>query len=90
MFELPKLKYLDWQLIGKEDRTRAGRMQADGLWAEKPQTPASPVSVSVRTPSIEVKPRQVQAAPSKHGKALQVSTFDAALVMDPSVKEVPS
>jgi hypothetical protein len=55
MFELPRLKYLDWQLIAKEDRQRASRMNADGLWSDKQvQTPVAVTSVHVRTPSVEV------------------------------------
>eukprot|EP01114_Cavostelium_apophysatum_P006715 TRINITY_DN1814_c0_g1_i4.p1 TRINITY_DN1814_c0_g1~~TRINITY_DN1814_c0_g1_i4.p1 ORF type:complete len:1627 (-),score=534.96 TRINITY_DN1814_c0_g1_i4:46-4926(-) len=30
--ELPKLKYLDWDLISKDDRTRAHKLEAEGVW----------------------------------------------------------
>jgi hypothetical protein len=35
--ELPRLKYLDWLPITKEEKSKAAKLESDGLWAGKTQ-----------------------------------------------------
>jgi len=41
IFELPKLKYLNWELIAKEDRSFASDLAASGTWDNKNRSIAS-------------------------------------------------